>query len=54
MPHGFAGVISLVVDGDAGAAGRVCERTKVFSLAVSLGIEDCDELIADLARALPA
>lgn len=86
MRHGFAGVISLVVDGDADAAGKVCERTEVFTLAVSLGsveslieqparmthcttagsplgvdesllrlsvgLEDCDELIADLERAL--
>jgi cystathionine gamma-synthase len=86
MRHGFAGVISLVVDGDADAAGRVCEGTEVFSLAVSLGsveslieqparmthcttagspfgidasllrlsigLEDCDELIADLDHAL--
>jgi cystathionine gamma-synthase len=74
------------VDGDADAAGKVCERTEVFSLAVSLGgveslieqparmthcttagspfgvdssllrlsvgLEDCDELIADLEHAL--
>ena len=86
MRHGFAGVVSLVVDGDADAAGRVCERTGVFTLAVSLGgveslieqparmthcttagsplgvdssllrlsigLEDCDELIADLDHAL--
>jgi cystathionine gamma-synthase len=88
MPGGFGGVVSLVVEGDADAAGRVCERTKVFTLAVSLGsvesliehparmthcttagsalgvdesllrlsvgLEDCDELIADLAAALEA
>lgn len=86
MRHGFGGVVSLVVDGDADAAGLVCERTEVFTLAVSLGsveslieqparmthcttagtavgvddsllrlsigLEDCDELIADLDRAL--
>lgn len=82
----FGGVASFVVDGDADAAGRVCSRTEVFTLAVSLGsvesliehparmthctttgsplgvdesllrlsvgLEDCDELIADLAHAL--
>jgi cystathionine gamma-synthase len=82
----FGGVASFVVDGDADAAGRVCARTEVFTLAVSLGsvesliehparmthctttgsplgvdesllrlsvgLEDCDELIADLAHAL--
>ncbi|MCX4977708.1 cystathionine gamma-synthase [Streptomyces sp. NBC_00620] len=86
MRHGFGGVVSLVVNGDADAAGLVCERTEVFTLAVSLGsvesliehparmthcttagtavgvddsllrlsigLEDCDELIADLDRAL--
>jgi cystathionine gamma-synthase len=86
MRHGFGGVVSLVLDGDADAAGRVCEGTEVFTLAVSLGsvesliehparmthcttagsplavdesllrlsvgLEDCDELIADLGRAL--
>ncbi|MFF1674831.1 cystathionine gamma-synthase [Streptomyces sp. NPDC058256] len=86
MRHGFGGVVSLVVDGGADAAGLVCERTEVFTLAVSLGsvesliehparmthcttagtavgvddsllrlsigLEDCDELIADLDRAL--
>ncbi len=72
--------------GGADTASRVCERTRVFTLAVSLGsvesliehparmthcttagtpvgvsdslvrlsigLEDCDELIADLAQAL--
>ncbi|MGW3412097.1 cystathionine gamma-synthase [Streptomyces sp. NPDC000888] len=86
MRHGFGGVVSLVVDGGADAAGLVCERTEVFTLAVSLGsvesliehparmthcttagtavgvddsllrlsigLEDCDELIADLDQAL--
>lgn len=86
MRQGFGGVVSLVVDGGADAAGLVCERTEVFTLAVSLGsvesliehparmthcttagtavgvddsllrlsvgLEDCDELIADLDRAL--
>jgi cystathionine gamma-synthase len=88
MPYGFGGVVSLVVEGDADSAGRVCERTRVFTLAVSLGsvesliehparmthcttagsalgvdesllrlsigLEDCDELISDLAHALDA
>ena len=88
MSAGFGGVVSLEIAGDADAAGRVCERTEVFTLAVSLGsvesliehparmthcttlgtpvgvgenlirlsvgLEDCDELIADLAAALAA
>ena len=86
MPGGFGGVVSVELNGDADAASRVCERTRVFTLAVSLGsvesliehparmthcttagtpvgvsdsllrlsigLEDCDELIADLAEAL--
>jgi cystathionine gamma-synthase len=87
MPDGFGGVISVEIDGDADAAGAVCERTRVFTLAVSLGsvesliehpparmthcttagtpvgvsdtllrlsigLEDCGELIADLGQAL--
>ena len=86
MPDGFGGVVSLELRGDADTAGRVCERTRVFTLAVSLGsvesliehparmthcttactpvrvsdsllrlsigLEDCDELIADLDQAL--
>jgi cystathionine beta-lyase/cystathionine gamma-synthase len=86
MPGGFGGVISVEIDGDADAAGAVCERTRVFTLAVSLGsvesliehparmtrcttagtpvgvsdtllrlsigLEDCGELIADLGQAL--
>lgn len=86
MPEGFGGVISVEIDGDADAAGAVCERTRVFTLAVSLGsvesliehparmthcttagtpvgvsdtllrlsigLEDCGELIADLRQAL--
>jgi len=86
MPRGFGGVISLEVGGGADAAGAVCERARVFTLAVSLGsveslieqparmthcttagtpvsvsdclvrlsvgLEDCDELIADLDQAL--
>ncbi|MFC9842437.1 cystathionine gamma-synthase [Streptomyces sp. NPDC060223] len=86
MRNGYGGVVSLVVAGGADAAGLVCERTEVFTLAVSLGsvesliehparmthcttagtavgvddsllrlsvgLEDCDELIADLDRAL--
>ncbi|KUO19518.1 hypothetical protein [Streptomyces dysideae] len=52
--EGHPGVRALpgAVDGDADAAGQVCERTEVFTLTVSLGSEDCDELIADLDRAL--
>lgn len=79
-------MVSLELQGDADTAGRVCERTRVFTLAVSLGsvesliehparmthcttagtpvgvsdsllrlsigLEDCDELIADLVQAL--
>jgi cystathionine gamma-synthase len=86
MSGGFGGVISVVVDHDADTAGRVCEQTRIFTLAVSLGsveslieqparmthcttagsalavdesllrlsigLEDCDELIADLDQAL--
>ena len=86
MAGGFGGVVSVDLHADADAAGRVCERTRVFTLAVSLGcveslieqparmtlcttagtavgvsdsllrlsigLEDCDELIADLAQAL--
>ncbi len=86
MPDGFGGVVSAELQGDADTAGRVCERTRVFTLAVSLGsvesliehparmthcttagtpvgvsdslvrlsigLEDCAELIADLAQAL--
>jgi cystathionine gamma-synthase len=86
MPDGFGGVVSVELQGGAGAAGRVCEGTRVFTLAVSLGsvesliehparmthcttagtpvgvsdsllrlsigLEDCDELIADLTQAL--
>lgn len=37
MPDGFSGVVSLELHGDADTAGRVCERTRVFTLAVSLG-----------------
>jgi cystathionine gamma-synthase len=87
MAGGFGGVVSIELHADADEAGRVCERTRVFTLAVSLGsveslieqparmthcttagtpvgvsdsllrlsigLEDCDELIADLAQALP-
>jgi cystathionine gamma-synthase len=86
MPDGFGGVVSVELQGGPDTAGRVCERTRVFTLAVSLGsvesliehparmthcttagtpvrvsdsllrlsigLEDCDELIADLDQAL--
>ncbi|HEX3963730.1 MAG TPA: PLP-dependent transferase [Trebonia sp.] len=86
MRGGFGGVVSMEVHGGPDAAVRVCERTEVFTLAVSLGsvesliedparmthcttagnpvsvsdsllrlsvgLEDCDELIADLGQAL--
>jgi cystathionine gamma-synthase len=86
MTNGFGGVVSLEVRGGPDAAGRVCERTRLFTLAVSLGsvesliehparmthcttagtpvgvsdslvrlsigLEDCAELIADLDQAL--
>ena len=86
MRGGFGGVLSVEVHGGPDAAGRVCERTEVFTLAVSLGsveslieqparmthcttagtpvsvsdsllrlsvgLEDCGELIADLGQAL--
>jgi cystathionine gamma-synthase len=88
MPGGFGGVVSMELHAGADEAGRVCERARVFTLAVSLGsveslieqparmthcttagtpvgvsdsllrlsigLEDCDELIADLAQALAA
>ncbi len=86
MSGGFGGVVSAELHGDADAAGLVCERTRVFTLAVSLGsveslieqparmthcttagtpvgvsdrlvrlsigLEEGDDLIADLSRAL--
>jgi hypothetical protein len=86
MPVGFGGVVSAELRGGPDTAGRVCERTRVFTLAVSLGsvesliehparmthcttagtpvgvsdcllrlsigLEDCAELIADLDEAL--
>jgi cystathionine gamma-synthase len=86
MRGGFGGVVSIEVRGGPDAAGRVCERADVFTLAVSLGsveslieqparmthcttagtpvsvpgnllrlsigLEDADELIADLDQAL--
>lgn len=86
MRGGFGGVVSIEVRGGPDAAGRVCERARVFTLAVSLGsveslieqparmthcttagtpvsvpgnllrlsigLEDADELIADLDQAL--
>lgn len=88
MPGGFGGVVSIELHADADTAGLVCERTRIFTLAVSLGsveslieqparmthcttagtsagvsgsllrlsigLEDCDELIADLTQALAA
>jgi cystathionine gamma-synthase len=85
MRGGFGGVVSVEVHGGPDAASRVCERTELFTLAVSLGsveslieqparmthcttagtavsvpdsllrlsigLEDCDELIADLGQA---
>jgi cystathionine gamma-synthase len=88
MSGGFGGVVSIELAAGPDEAGRVCERTRVFTLAVSLGsveslieqparmthcttagtavgvsdsllrlsigLEDCDELIADLAQALAA
>jgi len=86
MTDGFGGVVSVELHGGADTAGQVCERTKVFTLAVSLGsveslieqparmthcttagtavgvsdcllrlsigLEDCGELVADLDQAL--
>jgi cystathionine gamma-synthase len=34
---GFGGVVSFEYDGDLEAAAQICSRTKVFTLAVSLG-----------------
>jgi len=86
MRGGFGGVVSVEVRGGPDAAGQVCERARVFTLAVSLGsveslieqparmthcttagtpvsvpdnllrlsigLEDADELVADLGQAL--
>jgi cystathionine gamma-synthase len=86
MTDGFGGVVSVELHGGPDAAGLVCERARVFTLAVSLGsveslieqparmthcttagtavgvsdcllrlsigLEDCGELIADLDQAL--
>ncbi len=86
MTGGFGGVVSLELHADPDTAGQVCERARVFTLAVSLGsveslieqparmthcttagtavgvcgsllrlsigLEDCEELIADLDQAL--
>lgn len=86
MSGGFGGVVSFECRGGPDAAGQVCERTQLFTLAVSLGsvesliehparmshlstagtaasvsdslvrlsvgLEDCAELIADLDQAL--
>jgi len=37
MTGGFSGMVSFVVEGDAPAALRLCEATRVFMLATSLG-----------------
>ncbi len=37
MPHGFGGIVSVVVKGGFEAAKRFCERTELFTLAESLG-----------------
>ena len=86
MRGGFGGVVSVEVHGGPDVVGEVCERARVFTLAVSLGcveslieqparmthcttagtpvsvsdsllrlsigLEDSDELIADLGQAL--
>lgn len=89
MLGGFGGIISVELKGDVGAAKRMLERTRLFTLAESLGgvesliehpaimthasipadqraalgisdtlirlsvgIEDCEDLIADLSEAL--
>jgi cystathionine gamma-synthase len=48
MRGGFGGVVSMEVHGGPDAAGRVCERTEVFTLAVSLG--SVESLIEHPAR----
>ena len=47
MTGGYGGVVSFEIDGDLSAARRVCESTKLFQLAVSLGaVESLIELPA--------
>jgi len=52
MQGGFGAMLSFEVAGDAGAAKRVCESTKLFQLAVSLGaVESLIEWPAGMSHA---
>jgi cystathionine gamma-synthase len=53
--RGFGGMVSFTVDGDAGAAQAVCGRTRLFTLAESLGgIESLIEHPAAMTHASAA
>ncbi len=52
MPEGCGGMISFEIDGDIHATKRVCESTKLFGLAVSLGaVESLIEQPASMSHA---
>ena len=52
MPNGCGGMISFEVDADAEATKKVCESTKLFGLAVSLGaVESLIEQPATMSHA---
>jgi cystathionine gamma-lyase len=52
MPEGCGGMISFEIDGDIDATKRVCESTKLFGLAVSLGaVESLIEQPATMSHA---
>ncbi len=52
MPNGCGGMISFEIDGDLQATKKVCESTKLFALAVSLGaVESLIEQPASMSHA---
>ncbi len=52
MPNGCGGMISFEVDGDLQSTKRLCESTKLFGLAVSLGaVESLIEQPASMSHA---
>jgi len=52
MGGGFGGMITFEIDGDLAATKRVCESTKIFGLAVSLGaVESLIEQPATMSHA---
>ena len=52
MPEGCGGMISFEINGDADATKRVCQSTKLFGLAVSLGaVESLIEQPATMSHA---